>query len=89
MKKISFLISTFLTVLMLAGCESEIRSRVIGLAKGMNERCPIVLSQYHSITSVNLNKDTLEYKIITTEELLPMSSLTFTFSFLAIFSTIW
>ena len=41
----------------------------------MNERCPIVLSQFHSITSVELDEDTIVYKVLTTEELTSMEVL--------------
>ena len=60
MKTIKILFATFVMATILVGCESETRAKIRGTVKGMNERCPIVLSQFHSITSVELDEDTPE-----------------------------
>lgn len=57
-----------LIAVVLSGCETKTKSAIRGVLKVMNEQSPIVVNDYASIISAELNNDTVVYKMLVTEE---------------------
>lgn len=69
MKKNVFVLCVVVLVV-LTGCfEGKIRSSIKQSVEEINKECPIAVDAYSSITSVELDGDTVIYKVVTTEEI--------------------
>lgn len=74
LKQISLLLVVTITVIA-TGCEDGKRKYIRESVETWNKLCPYVVSPYESIISMEMNHDTVVYRLLATEELAPLKNI--------------